>query len=385
MSLHGASSGQAAFSAKPRDERIDLARGLTMLIIFVAHVPANSWAEFVPARFGFSSGAEAFVLCSGLASGIAFGGTFRRDGWTAGSRRIGRRVLQLWFVQLAAFAAFALLLSWMDALLGGQLYRDRYALTFVQQAPVDAGLALATLRYVPVYFDILPLYIVVLAAVPAMMALAALSPRLALGASGLLWLAGQIWPLNLPAHPLEDRLWYFDPLAWQFLFFVGFGVTAKWFTPPAPTRLRIVAAGLFITACIPLTFWGAHQVWPTLEIVYRLIYPAEAITTLHPLRLIHVLALGWLFAALLFPVRHALAQGGLKPVFVVGQQSLITFVTGIFLSALAGVALDLAGRGFLATAIANLLGMALLIATAHAARAFKARAKTTSTRMRMAT
>jgi hypothetical protein len=370
---------------KVRDGRIDLARGLTMLIIFIAHVPANSWADFIPARMGFSSGAEAFVLCSGLASGLAFGGTFRREGWAAGSRRIGRRVLQLWLAQLAAFAAFALLLSGMDALMGGDAYRDRYALAFVRQAPVDAGLALASLRYVPVYFDILPLYIVVLAAVPLMTLLAAVAPRLALGASCLLWLVVQIWPLNLPAHPLEDRLWYFDPLAWQFLFFIGFGVTARWFSPPAPTRPRVIAASVFIAACIPLTFWAAHQLWPALEHAYRLLYPAEAITTLHPLRLFHVLVLGWLFAALLAPLGSWLPESRLAPILVVGQQSLITFITGIFLSALAGVALDVAGRGALATAAANLIGFAALIATAYAARAIKSRGKTASTTLRLAT
>ena len=45
-----------------RDERLDVFRGLTMLIIFVAHLPENSWNAWIPARFGFSSGAELFVF-----------------------------------------------------------------------------------------------------------------------------------------------------------------------------------------------------------------------------------------------------------------------------------------------------------------------------------
>jgi hypothetical protein len=89
-------------AARPkRDGRLDLARGVTMLIIFVAHVPANPWADYIPARMGFSSGAEAFVLCSGLACGIAFGGTFRREGWLAGTRRVARRIGQLWLASAA--------------------------------------------------------------------------------------------------------------------------------------------------------------------------------------------------------------------------------------------------------------------------------------------
>ena len=76
---------------RPRDERLDLFRGLTMLIIFVAHVPANSWNAWIPARFGFSSGAELFVFCSGFASALAFGATFVRRGWWLGTARILQR------------------------------------------------------------------------------------------------------------------------------------------------------------------------------------------------------------------------------------------------------------------------------------------------------
>jgi hypothetical protein len=369
------SAGKAA-----RDGRIDLARGLTMLIIFIAHVPGNLWAEFIPARMGFSSGAEAFVLCSGLACGIAFGGTYERKGWSAGTARIARRIAQLWLAQVLAFAAFAALMLALDAWLGTDAYRIRYSLGFVQDQPVEAGFALATLRYVPDFFDILPLYIVLLAAAPFMVALAGLSARLALGLSASLWLAVQIWPLNLPAHPISDRLWYFDPLAWQFLFFIGFAATAGWLHPPQATRGRIAAAAAFIIACIPITFWPAHAAWPVLGDIYRAVYPAEAISTLHPLRLLHVLVLAWLFAALLFSRRTSLYAGPMRPVLVVGQQSLITFIAGIFLSALAGAALDVAGRGMLATAAANIAGCVILVGIAYAARSVKAAARSAEQR-----
>jgi hypothetical protein len=356
-----------------RDARLDLARGLTMLIIFVAHVPANAWAEFIPARMGFSSGAEAFVLCSGLACGIAFGGTYRRHGWLAGTRRIGRRIGQLWGAQILAFLAFAAMLLLFDAALGSDTYRERYSLGYLVEQPAAAIAALALLAYVPVYFDILPLYILLLASVPVMVAIAGRSKAAALALSFGLWLVVQIWPLNLPAHPAQDRLWYFDPLAWQFLFFIGFGATAGWFRPPEATRGRIIAAAALILACVPLTFWAFHALWPPLLALFVWLYPAEAITTLHPLRLLHVLVLGWLFAAVLQGARNSLARGMLSPVVLIGQQSLVTFITGVFLSALAGVALDLSDRSALTVAAANLAGIALLVVAAHVARAIKSR------------
>ncbi len=363
----------ASAREQARDARLDLARGVTMLIIFVAHVPANPWAEFIPAKMGFSSGAEAFVLCSGLACGIAFGGAYRRGGWLAGTRRIGKRVAQLWSAQVLAFLGFAALLLTADALLGGDRYRVRYALGYLAEAPAAAVANLASLRYVPVYFDILPLYILLLASVPLMVVVAGRSRNLALALSFGLWLLVQAWPLNLPAHPVEDRLWYFDPFAWQLLFFLGFGVTAGWWRPPSATPWRLAATGAFVVGCIPLTFWAFHDLFPPLRAAYVAIYPGEAITTLHPLRLVHVLALGWLFAALLADRRATLGQGPLRPVVIIGQQSLVTFLTGVFLSALGGVALDLAGRGPAMVFAVNLAGFALMLAAALISRTVKAR------------
>ncbi len=355
-----------------RDERLDLARGLTMLIIFIVHVPANAWAEFIPAKMGFSSGAEAFVLCSGLACGIAFGGAFRREGWLAGSRRIGRRICQLWAAQVLAFLGFALMLLAADALFGAGRYSAQYDLGYLVSSPVTAVTQLATLIYVPIFFDILPLYILLLAAVPLMVLAARRSPWLALGLSGALWLGVQLWPLNLVAHPANGRLWYFDPFAWQFLFFIGFGVTSGWLKPPAATPTRIAAAAAFIIACIPLTFWAVHDVWPLMRTLYFAIYPNEAITTLHVLRLIHVLVLAWLFAALLAPWKERLAEGWPSPFVLIGQQTLVTFLTGIFLSALAGIVLDLTGRTIFTVTLINLTGFILLLAAAIAARRVKA-------------
>jgi hypothetical protein len=88
-------------AACARDLRLDFFRGLAMLIIFVAHVPGNSWTEYIPARFGFSSAAEMFVFCSGCASAIAFGSVFARCGWATGTIRIACRIWQLYWAHTA--------------------------------------------------------------------------------------------------------------------------------------------------------------------------------------------------------------------------------------------------------------------------------------------
>jgi hypothetical protein len=35
-------------TSRSRDERLDFFRGITMFIIFIAHMPGNSWNGFIP-------------------------------------------------------------------------------------------------------------------------------------------------------------------------------------------------------------------------------------------------------------------------------------------------------------------------------------------------
>ena len=74
-----------AAQPRVRDPRLDFYRGIAMFIILVAHIPGNRWAGWIPARFGFSDATEIFVFCSGMASAIAFGSSYARQGWWLGT------------------------------------------------------------------------------------------------------------------------------------------------------------------------------------------------------------------------------------------------------------------------------------------------------------
>src|SRR4051812_17257325 len=58
--------GAVALAASSgRDVRIDVLRGLALLVIFVDHVPQNPLSAFTPQALGLSDAAEAFVFMSG--------------------------------------------------------------------------------------------------------------------------------------------------------------------------------------------------------------------------------------------------------------------------------------------------------------------------------
>ncbi len=53
---------QQIATKRMRDPRLDFFRGLGMFIILIAHIPGNTWLNWIPARFGFSDAADMFVF-----------------------------------------------------------------------------------------------------------------------------------------------------------------------------------------------------------------------------------------------------------------------------------------------------------------------------------
>ena len=57
-----------------RDARLDVFRGMCLVMIFINHVPGNPYERFTSRNFGWSDAAEAFVMMSGIAAGYSKAG-----------------------------------------------------------------------------------------------------------------------------------------------------------------------------------------------------------------------------------------------------------------------------------------------------------------------
>ena len=345
---------------RPRDERLDFFRGLTMLIIFVAHVPDNSWNAFIPARFGFSSGAELFVFCSGIASALAFGSVFVRRGLALGTARIAYRIWQVYWAQLGVVLALIALAALLDRSFGLAEVAKQFA-PLLSDAET-ALLGLATLTWQPDYLDILPMYLVILALVPVMMALRRVHAALPFLLAGLLY--ALVWSegLNLPGNPWNGAGWFLNPFAWQLIFFIGFFIAMKWLPVPQLGDWRLMTgAAIFIALSVPLSFWGILEHWPAAQAVRALILPDAEKSNLHILRVLHFLALAYLVLSLIEPWRRQLDRGAGHLLILIGRQSLAAFLASVVLSRLLGTAADMAGRGELVVALLNLTGFALIL------------------------
>lgn len=301
-------AGAAAAPARDRDLRLDVFRGLAMCIILVAHIPENKWALWIPARFGFSDATEMFVFCSGMASAIAFGSTFAARGWVLGTARIAWRIWQVYWAHVGLVLATLALLALVDRAglgLPGKTYVATLPVVPFFERTAEALLGLLSLTWVPNYFDILPMYLVILALVPAVMALHAAAGRGAVAALVLgLWLLAQTGRLDLPARPWNaEATWFFNPFGWQLVFFAGFALGMGWLRPPRPTRLRIRLALGFLLLSVPFAWFRLHEgFWlPAGGALHLFLAETRALaepliwkTWFGALRFVHFLALAWL-------------------------------------------------------------------------------------------
>ena len=389
-------------AARTRDLRLDFFRGIAMFIILIAHIPGNFISSWIPARWGFSDATEIFVFCSGMASAIAFGRGFDTAGWRLGSARVAFRVWQVYWAHIGLFIATATMLAAID-IYGG--YGDRYIGSlnlwkfFGDPGPQMMGLM--TLTYVPNYFDVLPMYMVVLVMMPIVMALSRVNLWLVAAFIGIVWLMAQDalmislglgdWHLALPAEPWSERTWYFNPFGWALIFFTGFAFMRGWLPkPPVNARLIAVAAAVVLIS-IPLSHIGVRAVkyeWlgafdgnPVIDwrVAHKSFFDKSDFGILRYVHFLSLAYLAWVIAGdkgdrLLARGTGILSQawGRLVTIILkVGQQSLAVFVVSMFLARLLGFTMDVLGRDTATVLLVNLIGALILIAAAYGAGWFK--------------
>jgi hypothetical protein len=362
-----------AQAKRPRDLRLDFFRGLAMLVIFIAHVPENSWNGFIPARFGFSNATEMFVFGSGFASALAFGSIFATRGWLMGVARILHRCWQVYWAHIGLFLTISALYLAAHAQWPAVGYLENQGLEPFVQRPLEALPAMLSLRWQADYLDILPMYLVILLLIPVMMAARRVEPALPFALSVCMYAVAWTGALDLTANPWTGRAWYFNPFSWQLIFFLGFAFSAGWLRP-APLRRQdlIAASAAYLIIALPLSFWAFLEAFPALMALQEQLLPPETQQTyLHPLRILHFLAFAYVVLSLVEPWRSRIGDGWSRLIVKVGQQSLATFLTSLGLARVGGIVLDVTGRSALPVAAVNIAGLALIIATAYGVGWFK--------------
>jgi hypothetical protein len=354
-----------------RDLRLDFFRGLALFCIFIDHLPNNIVAEFTLQSMMFSDAAEVFIFISGYTAGMVYGRAMEGQGFLAAGIRVYHRLWQLYVTHIFLFMIFMAMVAYTVGALNQSLFAEELgAISFIE----DPGLALVQalmLQFQPTFMGILPLYIVLLAVLPLALAGFRSRQKVVLFASFALWLAVQFDNrVALSAYPGPERLWSFNPFAWQALFL--FGAWLGWrntrgAVPWLSRRwLLWLAAGLSLAGFLIRFDWMLHGFYDPIPVLIsgKLLWPLLSKTDLGPLRLANVLAAALLVARLIRPEARFLASPAAWPFVICGRNSLYIFCLGILLSVLGHLVLNEFFGGVAMQFAVSLAGIAIMIAVA---------------------
>jgi hypothetical protein len=225
------------------------------------------------------------------------------------------------------------------------------------------------LRFQPTFLDILPLYIAMLAIFPVVLVLIAWNPLAALVPSAMLYVAVQRFGWTPHVYP-DNHPWFFNPLAWQFLFVCGAvcGRLQATGQPVLPSGrwLPILAAAIAgICTLINLT-WLVHWIWDPFPPLFarQLWHLAIDKTNVSPLRLLDFAALAILAVTVLDRDSKFLRSRIARPIVLCGQNSLYIFCFGILLAVMGHVVLSEVSDALPVQLLVNVAGIAAMIAVA---------------------
>jgi hypothetical protein len=250
------------------------------------------------------------------------------------------------------------------------IYAEELRAADFLKEPGVAVIKALTLQFQPEFMDILPLYIVLLAALPLVLIGFRLWPAGVLAASVGLWGAAQLnKSIALPAYPGPDHVWFFNPFCWQALFFLGAWcgwrelrggipwLTNRWL-------FRLAAAGA-LAGFLIRSSWTLHWLYDPFPALFGdALWPLLSKTDLAPLRFANVLVLALLVARLIPAQATFLAGRVARPLIKCGQHSLHIFCLGILLATIGRLVLDEFFGGVLLQGVVSAAGVAIMIGTA---------------------
>jgi hypothetical protein len=282
---------------------IDFWRGYALISIFVNHIPGNFFERFTYRNLTLSDSAELFVFLAGWAMRLSIENPKRPLSTSAVIYKLWGRAFTIYVAQtfITELAIFILAAAsvWLDA----PFLLDWHNVGAVFHQPIEAHIGLVLLTYQLGYFNILPLYVVLMVAAPLIAILYRVIPGIVLPLSIGLYVVTLFLGWNISSWPIEGT-WFFSPFAWQLIYVLGFLLAGKTtdlgaFARQHLTKIRWVAVPMLLTGVVV----ASTRFFPDLPLP-RLSLPFAVFdkTFMSPDRLFSVLAIiavgGGIFSAL---------------------------------------------------------------------------------------
>ena len=343
-----------------RDLRIDACRGIALWWIFLDHIPNNIGSWLTLRNYGFCDAAEVFMFASGVTCALAYGNAWRCEGWTGVISRTLRRSWDIYVAFLLLTVACAVLVH----LAGGGRLADESNTRVLLEHPGAALAHALMLQYRPLNTDVLPVFVLLHLLFAPLLWLLLRAPNVTLGASLLLYALVHVFGWSVPGWP--NGHWAFNPLAWQLLVVLGawWMIEGKGVRPWVTSR-TVVLAVLYLLFSMVIALSSRIKVLEALipQALESLFYPLDK-SNLHPLRLLHFLAIAVLTAWFVPRNWRGLMTPVMRGAIRCGQNSLPIFCLGVLLAFACHVALlDISGGLAMQIAL-NLGGIVAMIAIA---------------------
>jgi len=322
---------KGAISVVRAANAVDFWRGFALITIFINHVPGLYFERFTYKNLSISDSADLFVFLAGWALRLAVGPP--EDPTPTGRvlSRLGGKAVKIYAAQLVISCIAIALLAMAATFWENPLLLEWHNAAAVFYDPVNAHLGLVLLTYQLGYFDILPLYVVLMMMAPLIVIIYRFIPGLLLPASFTVYAAALVFEISAQSWPTSGS-WFFNPLAWQFLFILGFllasGDGLGGLAHRHIATLRIVATPLIVLGAlmVQLDWWPDPTAVPEPTLLF-----IAAKTYMTPIRLIQFLAVVALVSAA-YPYIWRLMPPVAQFLSKLGRNSLNVFCVGSLLS-----------------------------------------------------
>ena len=305
------------------------------MTIFIDHVPGFIFQNYTLHNVAVSDAAEIFVFLAGWSLRLLAEGRHMRDmKWSYVALRLESRAFTIFAAQLVITALALGMTAGGAILLDNPLILEWNNAAAIFENPMESHVGLIMLSYQIDYFDILPLYVVLMAGAPILVLLNRHAPRLVLPLSLGLYATTLATGVNLPTWPVEGR-WYFNPMAWQLNFVFGFVLAKPTGAGALARRYRTAALALGATILVAglvatVRDWSPDPLTlpdPKLFLKFDKTYAT-------PARVIEMLALAAVFGGT-FSYIQRWASNTASFFSTLGRNSLNVFCVGSLLSLLA--------------------------------------------------
>jgi hypothetical protein len=346
---------------------LDLFRGFANWAIFLDHIPHQILSSLTTRNYGFSDAADLVVFISGYTAALVYERVMIERGYAAAASRLAKRAFELYAAHIVVVVIYIGIIASLSREFHDPDDLNQFNIAVFVSKPLWQFSQTLALRYKPVNLDVLPLYILLLGAFAPALWLMVRKPTLTLAGSLVLYFAARHFGWNLPASP--SGLWYFNPFAWQLLFFLGAWIAlggAKAIQSIIRTRAEFwLAIAYIIVAFVATIAIRAPDLGGLIPHWMLEPFDPKDKTNLAPYRVVHLIALAVVVTRLL-PVDSPILQWrSLVPLIQCCRNSLPGFCLGMVLSFCAHAAIELSLNSLWVQIFVGAIGILLMTASAY--------------------